>query len=652
MGLVFGTDEKSYYKGTDPEKTLKHYQRRKVSKAKKTVKPITPQERFEQFKERVREQPVEEPYDYLIEHSKGKARQRLIQAGRVPGAKGKYAASIIASRLAHSRLTPEQKAEFGFRYTRWEEIPATERKHYYGGKEHLESLSLTEKEQVIERFKKEEPTSAYFYKEFYGGLYGKSDEFIQNQMWKGLTLTEEEQQKSFWEGMPSFLRWQVSGVHAFGSAVLWPVILPQAGVKLAIGGKTLILPDVGKEISKYKPGAMPSGLISTGVSEGIGALTGKGSDAWSKFQADPFSGIFATVGEWYGLKVGSIPVSTGIRIARIGLKYGKKGTLSYIKGEKILVKEYPLVKGYPKTFREGDTFARIWKFKGFGKTKLVHPSQAASLKPFRGGYARLTGDPSFDFKLIYEGIKVKGLFRKTITQRYASTGVSIFEKGYTVPYTVKGGLQIPYIAVKKTPKILKGLWKDSNAYGSLVTTVKARPMVSSYRHAGYLAKEVVKISAKDVSMGSLSSLGYGLGYLSASALSNELRNADRTLSVSKSAFKTIQAYDVMPSMASLSLQESIQMQKMKTVSMLKPISLSQTKTSLSKPSRGGRTSFDYPSFMPKIALLPFKDPFKRKKKTPFDVASFEISFHKREHKIIKLEDLIKGNSIKIKGLKL
>jgi len=304
----------------------------------------------------------ETSYEYLREYGDAKSQARFGIVERLPPSRSRQVLSQVAGVAAHKSLSPEEKEEFGYRYTKWEEIPVTERKQYYGGKQHLESLSPSEREQMLEKFKEEEPRSAFFYKEFYS-LYGKSDKYIQEQMWKGVTLTEEQQQKRFWKSVPEPIRWPMAGVYAFGSAVVWPITLPQTGIKLLTGGKTLFLPDVGKELSKYQPRAMPSGLISTGISEGIGAITGEGSDAWARFQEDSFSGISATVGEIAGLKVGGTVVKGGLktyRITRVGLKYGKKDMMSYIRGEKILAKHYPVAKGYPKIYRSGDKYASIW----------------------------------------------------------------------------------------------------------------------------------------------------------------------------------------------------------------------------------------------------------------------------------------------------
>lgn len=591
------------------------------------------------------DQPTVTPYDYLKQHSKGITRHRLIQAEKVPGAKGKYAASMIAMRLAHGRLTPEQKREFGYRYTGWKEVPAVERKQYYGGKKHLKSLSPSEREQLIERYKKEEPAASLVFQELYKVLHGKSyEDPMEKQMWKGLTMSSGEMQKDFWKSVPAPLRWQMSGVHAFTSALAWPITLPQSLVKLATGGKTLILPDVGKELSKHKPSASPHGLISTGISEGIGALTGKGSDAWAKFQADPISGFSATIGELAGLKVGSIVVGGGLktyRTAKIGLKYGKEDMLAYIRGEQVLVKSYPVAKGYPHIFRKGDRYASIWKYKGFGKKELVSLKKAAKLgKEGTMGVYYTPFGKRFEFRVTYESLKVKGLFRKIITKTYASTGKShwVLEKG-TTPKPVH------IFTARDSGMVVKGFWKDTGAYQTLVParTIHARPMISGrMHHAGYLGREGIKISVQDLSIGSLSSLGSALGYLSASALSNELRQKDRSLSVSKSAFKNIYAYATMPSMASVSLSDYAQIQKMKTASMSKSAMLSKAKTVFSTHGKWGRAFYDY-SLMPKIPFLLPDDITRKKKKKEFDITPIDFTYHERVH---PMRDIEKQLSIK------
>lgn len=653
----------SVYKVVQPYASRRKYPKANIGEDREKViisrEPIPtktkgPIARREGLGVRKTDQPDNAAWEYLKSHTRGKAKHRLIQAERVPGAKGKYAASMVAMRLAYGRLTPEQKREFGYRYTEWGEIPAVERKQYYGGKKHLESLSSSEREQLIERFKKEEPTSALVHGELSKILHAESSE--DQRIWKGLTLSEGEQQKDFWKSIPDPMRWGISGVHAFASASLWGITLPQSLVKLFTGGKTLILPDVSKELSKYKPMAAPSGLLSTAISEGIGAYTGKGSDAWAKFQKDIGSGISATIGEIAGLKIGSVPVSGGLktfRIAKIGLKYGKKDMLSYMRGAKVLARQYPVMKGFPKIYRSGDKYASIWKYKGLGKKVLVSSKEVPKLGKTGSGYFRFTPlGKRLEFRVIYENLKVKGIFRKTITKTYASTGKShwILEKGVS-------SKPVHLFTARDSGMVVKGFLKSNDAYATLTRQIHARPMISGrMHHAGYLTAETIKLPAGLSHSLSMSAIGYGMSQVTLGALNTEMKQANLGLSVSRSALKRASAFE------NISIQSGAQnldfAQVQKQLQSYKTKTLSKLSTAYSFPStHGGRgkatTSAPFSLTLPKIAIWLPGDRTRRKKKSFFDIPPPDFAYHERIHpsrdieKMLDVKGLTTGN---MKGL--
>jgi len=354
------------------------------------------------IKESWRDQPEEvepdtAPYDYLVQHSKGKARQRLIQAGRVPGAKGKYAASIVASRLAHRRLTPEQKEEFGFRYTDWESIPASERGKYYGGSRHLKSLPKEKQRELGKEYYEQETKDGlgdFDITEFgtkmagedlstiYSGSKKVWKEKEYEYMWQKLSTPSSKLKDIYFSKLSDPVKWFTSASFMAADLTLLPVTLGQSAVKLFTGkgdpfqrlqtGKTLILPDVGKSLARHRAGS-PLGFGSVLISEGMGALTGKGSDEWERFQKHPISGAFATLGEAVGYLTGTTALKMGVGGP---LKYGLKSTIKsmpklHAKYVSFTGKETPILKQI-KIYKEYRADVRLAKGMKFDTTTPLH----------------------------------------------------------------------------------------------------------------------------------------------------------------------------------------------------------------------------------------------------------------------------------------
>jgi len=112
--------------------------------------------------------------------------------------------------------------------------------------------------------------------------------------------------------------------HSAVQTLASPITLSQLAVKYGTGkgkatdvlgrigsGHTMGLPDIAVKLHGVRPGG-PSGLIATGVSEGVGAVSGQGSDAWARFRRDPLSGISGTAGEIFG----ALALGTGMQSAK------------------------------------------------------------------------------------------------------------------------------------------------------------------------------------------------------------------------------------------------------------------------------------------------------------------------------------------------
>lgn len=133
--------------------------------------------------------------------------------------------------------------------------------------------------------------------------------------------SEGLRQKTFAE-MDPVGRVVTSFVPTFVSALSWPITLPQSLVKLATGGKTLILPDVAAEIEKHRVGV--HGVIGPAIAE-----------QW--FQQDvssikemqmkyPLETIFASIGEVWGIYTGGKALSLGIK----GVGYATSRVKDYL----------------------------------------------------------------------------------------------------------------------------------------------------------------------------------------------------------------------------------------------------------------------------------------------------------------------------------
>ena len=188
-------------------------------------------------------------------------------------------------------------------------VPMSEWKYYPGGSEYMKARKESMIDKYIEsgevgtlRTDPSKLTSARGIGGIYAGAGPQVDVdvgAIRRQAWDKLTLTPEQHHEKYFYEMPAPVRWASSAAHAGLQALAFPITLPQTVIKFATGGKTLILPDVGEALYKIRPGG-PTGIIETGISEGVGAITGKSPGAWERFTKDPISGLFATGGELIG----------------------------------------------------------------------------------------------------------------------------------------------------------------------------------------------------------------------------------------------------------------------------------------------------------------------------------------------------------------
>jgi len=247
---------------------------------------------------------------------------------RPPGFVGPIADPFsVKAQEKFSSLPDVKKFEFGFRFGDIGKEPVETWKNYPGGAEFLKKSSPGEKQEYIDDYIGRHGgydkvagrvihdvgrslfPSSFKETEYYTPSKSEIKAKTRSRVWEDITLTVPQIESSYWEKTPAPARWTYSYSHAFVSGLAFPITLPQAGVKL-VTGKTWLLPDVGGTLGSIRGGS-PSGIISTGFSEGIGKLTGNESDEWERFARDPVSGLFATAGEVFGIVGGGKAVHVG-----------------------------------------------------------------------------------------------------------------------------------------------------------------------------------------------------------------------------------------------------------------------------------------------------------------------------------------------------
>jgi len=284
---------------------------------------------------------------------------------------------------------------------------------------------------------------------------------------------------------------------------------------------------------------------------------------------------------------------------------------SYSTGASKFVKTFPIVKGPPQTYRSliGERIVKATKFKGFGRTELVSIQQYGLIKERMGTsgtvFFRYTPGAKIEGKLFMESIGVKGIFRKTITVKYASMGKSIWAGN---------------------ERLLGGI-----SYATHVHKQMYRPMVSTgMHHAGYLGGQVVSVplSASLPLTASLSAVGS----LSVHALANEMKQGSAGLSINKILLKRLSAYESISLQTGLTKSLFSEMQKQMMVQKTKTITIPQTKIDISTTHRGkGITPVSFGFHTPKISWW-FGSERTRKKKKPFmDISPIKLSYHERVH---------------------
>jgi len=490
----------------------------------------------------------------------------------------------------YRELPPREQFEYGMEYGEIKEKPAWEYKQYRGGREYLESLPEKERTELLEStFPALKEGKAWYYgtippgdvekvtgisqmdlmrrasQKYKEKWHGKSIEDITRESeyemaWESLVYTPEEFKTKVYESYDPFEQAQVSFKGAAISATAWPYSLTQMGVKWATKREDIFGPwDLSKGMRSLRVG--PSGLIGVGVSEAV--TLGK-SEEWETAQKYPLGTAFATVGEVFGLVVGTEGLRAGIQTGVKGIKlgvvkapkvYGKTSSFfgrgpvllesgarlpgfgtrvsetafwrhiyGWGKGSLVRVKTLPLKKTVPYVSKEPGIALKseLRVYRGWGKTEwTAKPVVSQTLRAETFHIHKITPFGRYQAFVKESVIGPKGRlwfksFKKQITtlterdQLAKVLGPADTYKGFVRP--VSKAPEYTFIGIRPKPG-MPNIWKDTGAMQRVVPHVSYRPMISGHGiHAGYLAGPVVSIPSMSFA-GLVSSLGYAGGVM-------------------------------------------------------------------------------------------------------------------------------------------
>lgn len=241
---------------------------------------------------------------HLINISSPETKQKIIQSVNEPATAERTGFSQVV-RSVYMELPYESKAQYNIQFLDWSKIKPEEIQHYPGGTTYLQNVSERKRNQLIDRFleKNAGGVSAEKYASI-GGIYSgmkPTDPKIQREWaWEEISMSDVERRTKYWEKLPSYARLYSSTFQGTARTIFGTLSLPYYGSKL-IRGKGFG-PDFSEIPRTYDvgEGVRGPGLIRTGISEGIGAVTGESPGLWERVKQRPVESIFATGGELLG----------------------------------------------------------------------------------------------------------------------------------------------------------------------------------------------------------------------------------------------------------------------------------------------------------------------------------------------------------------
>lgn len=323
----------------------------RAERARKVVKIVRKQQSSE------RRRPVPDtPTAFIESKATTEEKQRIQQIKRSPFTPLKPGLTQLAYEQALRRMSEEEKHEFGYRYTEWEDVPVEDRPRQYGFQQYWASLSEEEKKKIVEQYKGSQKFKSF--KESPGGRYQR-EEIARSELEKEISKeygplatyttgvydyeTAETimarghyTESSVFSDLSLRSRIRTSLAESGLRAVSYPITLPQTAIKYATGsgdwtdvggrvssGQTLgYLPDVSKEIDKLKI-SPTEGAISGLIGE---AISGGKSTYLETAEKYPLETAAATTGEGFGLitagsAVGAVKTATTRGLDYVGLRF-------------------------------------------------------------------------------------------------------------------------------------------------------------------------------------------------------------------------------------------------------------------------------------------------------------------------------------------
>jgi len=227
---------------------------------------------------------------------------------------------------AYESLTPQEKAQYGVKYTEWDKIPLGARQFYPG---YNLAISNAEKTLMVYEYEKSKEFQDYLNtdkgkKQLQAVEKGNYDKMLEEKNLVSAVSVYDTQgarydiararvtnlnnaDETLYKNMGFRARALTSANEAMISAVSFPVTLPQAVIKHFNSGKTLFLPDVGEQLNKTKV-SPTQGIIGGTVGE---VISGGASDFDRTIREYPIETGFASFGEVVGIMVGGKLVNIG-----------------------------------------------------------------------------------------------------------------------------------------------------------------------------------------------------------------------------------------------------------------------------------------------------------------------------------------------------
>lgn len=305
--------------------------------------PKTNAERFKELRDKLKAKVQPKTATEYIKSKSSTSKKRIEQAetlaplAQIMGDKVIQNIQEKVTQQEFEKLPEQEKHEIGYRYTDWGKVSPGEIKQYYGGGKYLKNVTPAQKEQLTQRYIKgggltrEENIPSTIHQIRRTGIaplvYSETGDSVQvvqkrkEMAWEQITKTPQQIKETYWQKLSPPMKWGSAFAYTTVQTATWPVTLPQQGIKLLTGKQ--VGPDIAGFFETHRPPA-PRGALGIGFSviDGINNTQRE----LEKAVQDPVSTVFATAGEYLGMRVGAQIVSVPFGAMKYGFKYGVRKT--------------------------------------------------------------------------------------------------------------------------------------------------------------------------------------------------------------------------------------------------------------------------------------------------------------------------------------